>query len=101
MECFAQGANVYPHKPEHDYRVVNNVKTPLWTEDWGADEELMLLEAIEMYGMGNCKENTPTHRKVDTCMHGGSNLTRRSFIPLFVVFESLQGAMSVQYPKPN
>lgn len=53
LECFATGAHVAPHQPTHDYRVVNNVKTPLWAEDWGADEELLLLEALEMFGMGN------------------------------------------------
>src|SRR5262245_5359552 len=26
---------------------------PLFEEDWGADEELLLLEGIEMYGLGN------------------------------------------------
>ena len=33
--------------------MVHNVKAPLWAEDWGADEELLLLEALEMFGMGN------------------------------------------------
>jgi transcriptional adapter 2-alpha len=26
---------------------------PIFESDWGADEELLLLEAIEMYGFGN------------------------------------------------
>jgi transcriptional adapter 2-alpha len=26
---------------------------PLFEPDWGADEELLLLEGIEMYGIGN------------------------------------------------
>jgi transcriptional adapter 2-alpha len=26
---------------------------PLFDEAWGADEEILLLEAIEMYGLGN------------------------------------------------
>ena len=53
LECFQRGEHVAPHRPDHAYRVVNNVKTPLWAEDWGADEELLLLEALEMFGMGN------------------------------------------------
>lgn len=63
LECFATGAHVAPHQPTHDYRVVNNVKTPLWAEDWGADEELLLLEALEMFGMGNWSDvSRHTHR---------------------------------------
>ncbi len=31
----------------------DHVTTPIFDEDWGADEELLLLEAIEMYGLGN------------------------------------------------
>ena len=61
LECFATGAHVAPHQPTHDYRVVNNVKTPLWAEDWGADEELLLLEALEMFGMGNWSDVRHTH----------------------------------------
>jgi len=53
VRCFAMGAHVPPHKPDHAYRVVDYVRTPLWAPEWGADEELLLLEALEMYGMGN------------------------------------------------
>lgn len=30
--------------------------TPLFTDDWGADEELLLLEGIELYGLGNWQD---------------------------------------------
>lgn len=30
--------------------------TPIFESDWGADEELLLLEGIEMYGLGNWAE---------------------------------------------
>jgi transcriptional adapter 2-alpha len=53
VRCFASGMHVAPHKPDHAYRVVDFVRTPLWAPDWGADEELLLLEALELYGMGN------------------------------------------------
>lgn len=53
LECFQSGHHIAPHEPDHAYRVVHNVKAPLWSEDWGADEELLLLEALEMFGMGN------------------------------------------------
>lgn len=53
LDCFAEGVAVYPHKNNHAYRVMDHVTTPIFTSDWGADEELLLLEAIEMYGLGN------------------------------------------------
>lgn len=53
LECFQAGHHIAPHEPDHAYRVVHNVKSPLWSEEWGADEELLLLEALEMFGMGN------------------------------------------------
>eukprot|EP01132_Coremiostelium_polycephalum_P001249 gene1249-1576_t len=53
LECFSVGVEISPHKNYHDYHVVENMHFPMFTEDWGADEELLLLEGIEMYGMGN------------------------------------------------
>jgi transcriptional adapter 2-alpha len=35
---------------------VDNLSFPLFTLDWGADEDVLLLEAIEMYGLGNWSE---------------------------------------------
>ena len=85
LECFAAGKQVYPHSASHAYRVMvclaqaaipvlifheqDHVTTPIFESDWGADEELLLLEvhlghfgriliivsfqAIETYGLGN------------------------------------------------
>jgi len=53
LECFSCGAHVFPHRPDHDYRVISAVKTPIFSPIWGADEELLLLEGIEMCGFGN------------------------------------------------
>jgi transcriptional adapter 2-alpha len=53
LECFAEGVEVYPHRQTHSYRIIDHITTPLFDEDWGADEELLLLEAIELYGLGN------------------------------------------------
>eukprot|EP01133_Synstelium_polycarpum_P002959 gene2959-3401_t len=53
LECFSVGVEIYPHKNDHDYHVVDNMHFPMFTEEWGADEELLLLEGIELYGMGN------------------------------------------------
>jgi transcriptional adapter 2-alpha len=47
---------VVPHKADHDYRVIDNLNFPLFSADWGADEEILLLEAIELFGLGNWTE---------------------------------------------
>lgn len=56
VECFSVGVEPHPHKACHDYHVIDNLSFPLFTMDWGADEEVLLLEAIEMYGLGNWTE---------------------------------------------
>lgn len=53
LECFAGGCQVFQHKNDHAYRVVDRVSIPIFEQDWGADEELVLLEAIEKHGFGN------------------------------------------------
>jgi hypothetical protein len=37
------------HKNDHDYKIMDYMSFPLFEEGWGADEELLLLEAIQMY----------------------------------------------------
>ncbi|CAN6484974.1 unnamed protein product [Victoria cruziana] len=56
VECFSVGAEVTPHKSNHPYRVMDNLSFPLICPDWNADEEILLLEGIEMYGLGNWAE---------------------------------------------
>uniref|UniRef100_A0A2P2L1B0 Uncharacterized protein MANES_05G167800 n=1 Tax=Rhizophora mucronata TaxID=61149 RepID=A0A2P2L1B0_RHIMU len=56
IECFSVGAEVNPHKSNHPYRVMDNLAFPLICSDWNADEEMLLLEGIEMYGFGNWTE---------------------------------------------
>lgn len=56
IECFHVGVEVTPHKKNHHYKVVDNLSFPLFTPSWGTDEELLLIEAVEMYGLGNWKE---------------------------------------------
>ena len=53
ISCFAVGATLYPHEPTHPYRVVEHVTAAVFAADWGADEELRLLEGLEVYGPGN------------------------------------------------
>ncbi|KAF5737328.1 transcriptional adapter ADA2b-like isoform X1 [Tripterygium wilfordii] len=56
VECFSVGAEVTPHKSNHPYRVMDNLSFPLICPDWNADDEILLLEGIEMYGLGNWTE---------------------------------------------
>ena len=56
VECFCVGVEPHPHQACHAYHVVDNLSFPLFTLDWGADEDQLLLEAIEMYGLGNWSE---------------------------------------------
>ncbi|GFP84885.1 transcriptional adapter ada2, partial [Phtheirospermum japonicum] len=56
VECFSVGAEVHPHKSNHPYRVMDNLAFPLICPDWNADEEMLLLEGLEMYGLGNWNE---------------------------------------------
>ena len=56
VECFCVGVEPHPHQACHAYHVVDDLSFPLFTLDWGADEDQLLLEAIEMYGLGNWSE---------------------------------------------
>lgn len=56
VECFSVGVEPHPHEASHAYNVIDNLSFPLFTMDWGADEELLLLEAVEIYGLGNWTE---------------------------------------------
>lgn len=54
VSCFAQGSSSGNHKPEtHPYRVIEQNSFPIFDPDWGADEELLLLEGAEIYGLGS------------------------------------------------
>ncbi|KAI7838949.1 hypothetical protein COHA_007308 [Chlorella ohadii] len=55
LECFSVGVelNVAGHKSGHAYKVVQSLGFPLYHPGWRADEELLLLEGIEIYGLGN------------------------------------------------
>ncbi|PRW56050.1 histone acetyltransferase complex component [Chlorella sorokiniana] len=55
LECFSVGVelNVAGHKSSHAYKVVQSLGFPLYHPGWRADEELLLLEGIEIYGLGN------------------------------------------------
>ncbi|SCZ89696.1 BZ3500_MvSof-1268-A1-R1_Chr9g10561 [Microbotryum saponariae] len=52
-QCFLSGKSVGPHRSHHAYRIISSHAFPIFTNDWGADEELLLIEGAEMYGLGN------------------------------------------------
>ncbi|ETN47095.1 uncharacterized protein HMPREF1541_01285 [Cyphellophora europaea CBS 101466] len=54
VPCFGQGEKSKGHDPQtHEYHVVEQNSIPIYTDDWGADEELLLLEGSERYGLGS------------------------------------------------
>ncbi|KAK3985159.1 hypothetical protein QBC44DRAFT_163237 [Cladorrhinum sp. PSN332] len=54
VQCFASGASSNAHQPAtHPYRVIEQNSFPIFDKDWGADEELLLLEGAEIYGLGS------------------------------------------------
>ena len=54
VPCFANGSTSRDHDPStHAYSVIEQHSIPIYTPDWGADEELLLLEGAEVYGLGS------------------------------------------------
>ncbi|KAK5957039.1 Transcriptional adapter ada2 [Knufia fluminis] len=54
VPCFSRGEKSKNHNPQtHAYRVVEQNSIPIYTHDWGADEELLMLEGSERYGLGS------------------------------------------------
>jgi transcriptional adapter 2-alpha len=53
VDCFFVGVETALHKNNHAYRVMDDLSAPLYTAKWSADEELLLLEGIEQFGLGN------------------------------------------------
>ncbi|KAJ4847690.1 Transcriptional adapter ada2 [Turnera subulata] len=85
IECFSVGAEVTPHKSNHPYRVMDNLSFPLITPDWNADDEILLLEGIEMYGLGNwaeVAEHVGTKNKEKCIEHFRSVYMNSPFFPL-------------------
>jgi len=54
VQCFANGSASNAHQPAtHPYRVIEQNSFPIFDREWGADEELLLLEGAEIYGLGS------------------------------------------------
>jgi transcriptional adapter 2-alpha len=54
VNCFSEGKPYQTHQPSsHPYRVIEQNSVPIYDRNWGADEELLLLEGAEIYGLGS------------------------------------------------
>ncbi|KAK5740223.1 Transcriptional adapter ada2 [Elasticomyces elasticus] len=54
VPCFSQGLHNLHHDPRtHPYQVIEPHSIPIFDDGWGADEELLLLEGAEQYGLGS------------------------------------------------
>ncbi|KAH6795872.1 hypothetical protein C2S51_036858 [Perilla frutescens var. frutescens] len=85
IECFSVGGEVHPHKSSHPYRVMDILSFPLICPEWNADEEMLLLEGIEMYGMGNwaeVAEHVGTKTKEACIEHYRSAYLNSPYFPL-------------------
>lgn len=52
--CFSNGDSSQNHQPAtHPYKVIEQNSVPIYDKNWGADEELLLLEGAEIYGLGS------------------------------------------------
>lgn len=70
--CFCAGKEFKNHKRWHPYRVIEMQSYPIFTEDWGADEEFLLINGITAYGIGNWKkiaEHIGTRTKEEVAAH--------------------------------
>lgn len=56
VECWYSGVEIPPHTKSHECEVIETLDCCVFTEDWSAQEELMLLDAISSAGIGNWKE---------------------------------------------
>ncbi|KAF2164509.1 hypothetical protein M409DRAFT_67990 [Zasmidium cellare ATCC 36951] len=57
VPCFARGESNLHHNPrEHPYQVIEPHSIPIFDGGWGADEELLLLEGAEQYGLGSFQD---------------------------------------------
>jgi len=54
VTCFSAGKSNLHHDPRtHSFQVIEPHSIPIFDPGWGADEELLLLEGAEQYGLGS------------------------------------------------
>lgn len=53
LECFSIGAESICHLRSHPIILMDPTTSPFFTTDWSSEEELLLLQAISLCGIGN------------------------------------------------
>ncbi|XP_064623922.1 transcriptional adapter 2-beta-like [Lineus longissimus] len=55
LQCFCCGAEIGGHRKDHGYQLLDSQDFQIFDSpiQWTANEELMLLDAVEQYGFGN------------------------------------------------
>jgi len=99
LQCFSVGVEIGSHKKNHDYQVMDILNFPLFDENWGADEELLLLEGIEMYGLGNwgdVADHVGTQPSEDCKQHYFETYLHSPYFPLPDMSKILTTAESLQ-----
>lgn len=69
LECFSAGVVLADHDNDHPYQLIDCGSFSIIDEAWKAHEELALLEAIELYGLGSWTDiaNAVETRSADEC----------------------------------
>ncbi|KAL0219707.1 hypothetical protein P9112_005360 [Eukaryota sp. TZLM1-RC] len=91
VNCFSVGVELENHRKTHCYRVVDFQSRPLFENHWSAEDELLLMEAIDLYGLCNWEgiaehigKVTPSEVKrhyIDIYCKGPNNLPDLSYVP--------------------
>merc|ERR1719295_675884 len=54
VTCFSHGKEVPPHRRSHDYFVIEYMDSAIYDDaEWSGHEDILLLDAIEKFGLGN------------------------------------------------
>ncbi|KAL8817616.1 MAG: hypothetical protein Q9223_003586 [Gallowayella weberi] len=87
VPCFSKGESSRDHDPKtHPFSVIEQHSIPIYTRDWGADEELLLLEGLEVYGLGSWSDVADHvggfRTKEEVCEHYTKTYIESSNFPL-------------------
>ncbi|KAL8659630.1 MAG: hypothetical protein Q9226_000335 [Calogaya cf. arnoldii] len=87
VPCFSKGDSSRDHDPKtHPFSVIEQHSIPIYTRDWGADEELLLLEGLEVYGLGSWSDVADHvggfRTKEEVCDHYTKTYIESSKFPL-------------------
>ncbi|EGF79546.1 hypothetical protein BATDEDRAFT_12390, partial [Batrachochytrium dendrobatidis JAM81] len=109
VECFSCGTELKDHKSDHDYRVLEMLDFPIFESSWGADEELLLVEGLELHGVGNWEQisdHIGTKNKIECADHYDRVYVQSDVFPSPVChysygFEILKTSTKAQLPPPS